>query len=507
MNKRLTALVMALAVPLTFSANAADRTGTDQSHIKNTPVGKNGTAPAVFPVDLDAVSAKENTVPQPAAKVEADTLYVRNPDGYMQGRGNVDVTRGTDEIHTGFITGNSKTQVYETKGPTIYISDDQVVTADGVIYDAAHGTASVDKVDGYALNVNSALYFRGEGAKLADGSVYMKHGLITTPHAVAKTPDYYITADDIHIYPGEKYTAENTKLWFKHVLILTYGHYEGTLDKEESTHPWFFSLLPRPSFNSKDGFGVKGDAQFPLSADKSVQLNAEYRISTKRGFKPTLTVVKYSPFGRFSFGYSKSVSSVTDNDDYIWVTKWPELTYNTPSFRLGSTGLTMNGSASYGKWEESGVGKGTHKGISVSISHDPIRLWKGAALHLYAGYRKDWYEIGHNIRKDPYWGAVLKQQISDRFWTSIWYKQHHISGATPYGFDSIGYPHQAGILFGYAVSPRDAFIFSLSRETDNNHIDYRNYTWVRDLHSFIATITYKQVQKQWEIKVTAKDFE
>ena len=43
-----------------------------------------------------------------------------------------------------------------------------------------------------------------------DNIGYIKHGLITTPHAVAKTPDYYITGDDIRIYPGEKFTAENT---------------------------------------------------------------------------------------------------------------------------------------------------------------------------------------------------------------------------------------------------------------------------------------------------------
>ena len=37
---------------------------------------------------------------------------------------------------------------------------------------------------------------------------------ITTPLAVAKTPVYYITGDVIRIYPGEKFTADNTALWF-----------------------------------------------------------------------------------------------------------------------------------------------------------------------------------------------------------------------------------------------------------------------------------------------------
>ena len=85
---------------------------------------------------------------------------------------------------------------------------------------------------------------------MADGSVYIKHGLITTPHAVAKTPDYYLTADDIRIYPGKRVTAENTKLWFKHVLVLTYGHYESSFAKESGSRQWIFSLLPKPDRKS-----------------------------------------------------------------------------------------------------------------------------------------------------------------------------------------------------------------------------------------------------------------
>lgn len=499
MNKRLTATVLAFVLPVGIASYAAGETAvTEKLH---TPVQ---TASAV---DLDAAMAKFDTLPMPA-KVSSDSVYVRNSDGYVQSRGNVDVQRGTSELHTSYMEGNMKTGTYETKGPTIYINDDQVITADGVVYNTKDNSATVATVAGYTSNDSSALYFRGQSAKMADGSVYIKHGLITTPHAVAKTPDYYLTADDIRIYPGKRVTAENTKLWFKHVLVLTYGHYESSLAKESGSRQWIFSLLPKPSYNSDDGLGLKGKAEFPLSKDGSLAVKARYAVSVKSGFKPSLTLEKNTKAGTFTFGYSKEVSSNdNDNDDHIWVTKWPEFHYYTPRLYFGNSGIYAFGSAEYGKWQESDVGKGTHKGMRAEITHDPIDLWKGAEIRGYAGYRKDWYEIGDNVRKDPYWGIILKQNVTDRLWTTFWYKRHNISGTTPYRFDSIENPDQKGLSVGYVLTPRDTFIFSIAKDLDDGHINERDFTWVRDLHSFVGTVTYKQVKKKWEVKVTAKDFD
>ena len=55
------------------------------------------------------------------------------------------------------------------------------------------------------------------------------------------------------------------------------------------------------------------------------------------------------------------------------------------------------------------------------------------------------------------------------------------------------------------LTPRDTFIFSIAKDLDDGHINERDFTWVRDLHSFVGTVTYKQVKKKWEVKVTAKD--
>mgnify|MGYP000736063321 FL=1 len=154
-----------------------------------------------------------------------------------------------------------KSGVYHTKGPVVYVNETNALTGQDVTYNSQNGSMTMDKVEGF---VGPTTYVRGTDAEMYDNIGYIKHGLITTPHAVAKTPDYYITGDDIRIYPGEKFTAENTALWFKHIRLFTYGHYEGRLDSEH-TKSYLFTLLPRPTYNSDDGIGVRGYADVPLN--------------------------------------------------------------------------------------------------------------------------------------------------------------------------------------------------------------------------------------------------
>ena len=100
-----------------------------------------------------------------------------------------------------------KSGVYHTKGPVVYVNETNALTGQDVTYNSQNGSMSMDKVEGF---MGPTTYIRGTDAEMYDNIGYVKHGLITTPHAVAKTPDYYITGDDIRIYPGEKFTAENT---------------------------------------------------------------------------------------------------------------------------------------------------------------------------------------------------------------------------------------------------------------------------------------------------------
>ena len=505
MNKKMTAAVLAAVLPLSLQIyaqdTAADKEKLVQVHTEETLPVPAAQDTGLTPVNLDQAAASYDVVlPQQPVKMTADKLLMRKSDNYVAARGNVDIAQGMDEMHANVVEGNAKSQVYHATGPVIYMNSTTALDGTDVTYNAANQSALMGTMSGF---MDATTYVRGTDAEMYNGQGYIKHGLITTPHAVAKTPDYYLTGDDIRIYPGEKFTAENTKLWFKHVCLFTYGHYEGKLgDKKEK--PWIFTLLPRPTYNNDNGIGLRGDGKFPLNQAGDLSLNLSYYIYSKEGFKPSATIAKNTRVGTFSFGYSKEES--TDNDDHIWATRWPELRYYMPRIYVGDSGIYVDGSASWGRWEE-GDKKGEHKGYRTEVSHRPIPLWTRANLRFFTGYRKDLYAYHDAERSDPYWGAILNQGINNRLWTSFWYKKLNVSGYTPYRFDNIDDPRQKGFSVGYVLTPLDTIIFSMNKNLDNGNIDDRNFTWVRDLHSFIATITYKQVDKEWDIQLISKDLD
>lgn len=493
MNKWWAASIVAAVLP--FSIAAADSEGDISARV---PVEKE----AVVPVDLDAASQAHDVVlPDQPVHMEADTFLVRDRDHYVRARGNVDIQQGMDQIYANDVEGNTQSQVYHAKGPVVYITGDTALAGSDVTY-TGKNNASMKNMEGF---MDADTFVRGTEAEMINGVGYIKHGLITTPHAVAKTPDYYLTGDDIRIYPGEKFTAENTKLWFKNFCLFTYGHYEASLRPEDQTSQWMFTLLPRPTYNSDDGLGLRGHASFPLNDSGDLRANVNYVLNTSNGFKPAARLEKNTSFGTFRLGYSQEES--TDNDDNIWATKWPELEYFAPRLHLGDTGIYADVSANWGRWSESGVDTGTHRGIRSEISHRPIPLWDKANIRFFAGYRRDWYSTDNAQRRDPYSGVTLHQGINDRLWADVWYKKHNVSGYTPYRFDTIDDPRQQGFSVGYVLTPRDTFIFSLTQNLDTRDIADRNFTWVRDLHSFTAIITYEQVDKEWQVQLRAKDFD
>lgn len=511
MNKKLTLSVMALLVQMSVTTVAAAdavslKERIEQPNSRSTAAVSVTDGMSVIPVDLDrAARDSDPSLPQPPVKLTADSLSVRASDHRVQGRGNVDVYQGVDELHTGYVEGNSQSQQYHAPGEVLYISGGQVVNGKDMVYDGAKKSASMATVNGYVQGGDVPLYIRGTSAQLDNGVVYIRRGLITTPHAVAETPDYYLTGDDIRIYPGDRFTSENTKLWFKHVCILTYGHYEGNLTPEGNKRSWLFSLLPQPTYNSDDGLGLRGATIFPLNQNGGLSLDVAYQLHFSGGFKPQVLLHQRTHYGDFTFGYSKEES--TDNTDHIWAVRWPELRYYLPRLYFGGSGIYLDGSAAWGRWSEDGRRTGLHKGYRGEISHAPIAIWNGADVRFFAGYRRDLYDAYTAERSDSYWGTVLHQRLTDRLWTTLWYRKHNISGYTPYRFDTIDKPRQKGISLGYVLTPRDTFIFSLGKDLDNGDISERNYTWVRDLHSFVATVTYKQIEKQWDVAVIAKDFD
>ena len=184
MNKRLTVAVLLALLPLSLQISAQDVPADKSSAIvknhreETLPVARTA-ADGVQAVDLDEASAAHDVVlPQQPVHMTADKVLVRGKDGFVAGRGNVDIMRGMDEIHANTIEGNTKSQVYHTVGKAVYLNSTMALETTGLTYSGTGPGATMDTVQGF---MDPMTYIRGTGAEMYDGTGYVRHGLITTP--------------------------------------------------------------------------------------------------------------------------------------------------------------------------------------------------------------------------------------------------------------------------------------------------------------------------------------
>lgn len=96
-------------------------------------------------------------------------------------------------------------------------------------------------------------------------------------------------------------------------------------------------MFPKPSHTEKGGWGFGGYANFALNEAGTWRLESQYRWSVRSHFAPSVKLSHYSPWGRLRFAYSKETSD--NNEDPIWITKFPEWEYQSPKVYLGNTGV------------------------------------------------------------------------------------------------------------------------------------------------------------------------
>ena len=115
--------------------------------------------------------------------------------------------------------------------------------------------------------------------------------MITTKHAMAfkHTPDYRIEGQDIKVYPGDKVVIKIHPSISKTSKVFSFG--------SSIQHPFvminkvnlvIFSLVPKPTYNSDDGIGLHGNAEYPIG--KHGEAYIDYRWYSKSGFKPKVAI-------------------------------------------------------------------------------------------------------------------------------------------------------------------------------------------------------------------------
>ena len=430
--------------------------------------------------------------------VKADAMAYRGTTGDVDVRGNVDITHMQDRYQTEHVYGNSNTQQYVLPERVKWTSPGNEMTAERGTYDGKTSTATFDGIKGWNKD---KYYYEGETGvydRAANKAVVQK-GYFTTKHAVAKVPDYRIEADSVDIYPNDHYTAHNAKLYIKNTPIITMSTYSGSL--KEGTSLW--SLIPSPTYESDNGFGLKNRLRLPIGGPESdVYFDARLAWYSSAGFKPDVGIGWETAPGVFRLRYAKEESSV--NDDHVWVKKRPSLSFDSRHFYMPRTDFYVGARGEIGYWEEGRV-EGSHKLWDVYLSHTPITLGPHLKFNWRLGYLRDYYGYNDMIRSNRYYSVGLRGQYGI---VSSWitYVDNDQDGRTPYSFDTydMDKPIYTGVKL--QVTPLDAISVSYAIDTVDGHTEHRYLTYYRDMHSFYGWVKYDQVDKDYEFMILPKDF-
>lgn len=434
------------------------------------------------------------------ATVVADKMRYNDTTGDVAAFGRVEIKHMMDTYQTEYVYGNTISQKYVVPGELVWKNPTTDLKAARADYDAKAAVGHFEKVSGWD---SGTYYFQGESGTYDKNAnhIVIEHGYFTTKHAVAKVPDYRIEADSIDIYPGDKYIAHNVRLMAKNTVLVTLSTYKGSLQKNRFSP---FSLIPRPVFDSDNGFGLHNRIEIPLDADMNLTAYMENRWYTKAGYKPDVGVRYQTPVGGLNFHYAEEESS-TNDDGGIWVKKRPSLEFNSNHFYLGGSRFYVGAKGDIGYWEEDGR-KGQHKSYDAYISGDPWKLGKFMRFSWRAGYMRDYYSYnGGNIRKNTYYSLGLSGGYrSVQSW--IYYTDREINGFTPYRYDS--YTSDKPLDFGVRVQPtkNDAFSLAWTVDTKYGRLNHRYWTYYRDMHSFYAWIRYDDIEKATQFMLMPKDF-
>lgn len=439
------------------------------------------------------------------ATVVADKMRYNDTTGEVAAFGRVEIKHMMDTYQTEYVYGNTISQKYVVPGELVWKNPTTDLKAARADYDAKAAVGHFEKVSGWD---SGTYYFQGESGTYDKNAnhIVIEHGYFTTKHAVAKVPDYRIEADSIDIYPGDKYIAHNVRLMAKNTVLVTLSTYKGSLQKKRVSP---FTLIPRPMFDSDNGFGLHNRIEIPLDADMNLTAYMENRWYTKAGYKPDVGVRYQTSVGGLNFHYAEEESS-TNDDGGIWVKKRPSLEFDSKHFYLGGSRFYVGAKGEIGYWEEDGVKgqhkRGQHKSYDAYISGDPWKLGKFMRFSWRAGYMRDYYSYnGGNIRKNTYYSMGLSGGYrSVQGW--IYYTDREINGLTPYRYDS--YTSDKPLDFGVRVQPtkNDAFSLAWTVDTKYGRLNHRYWTYYRDLHSFYAWIRYDDIERETQFMLMPKDF-
>jgi len=444
-------------------------------------------APTVFAAPTSAAdTVKTKAGAQAPVVIEADKLYYSEQTGDYTAQGQVHITKDRDQVLSEKISGNSQKGEVNAEGSATLLQPGVSLTGSNIRYNYQSRTGDMDAVTGAI----ETIFVGGKTVSVIDGKVTVHDGTITG--CPAEKPHYYVGADRVEIWPGEKLIAYNAKIVIGNLTLFSLPKLEKSLKDETNT-----TLLPRIGYDSDDGLMIGQYLAYPIGNQTTVYTDLRY--FTKRGFEPQ--------FGMTAQGKGYTVDAFhgsEKNDDDEWIKKEQQFSLGLKPQRIGRSPMTLQVSASAGKWTEEAV-SGWRRGYAAYLASDPLKLSNTLSLKLGTGYENVYYGYNRTNNDILRFDADLNLEAKR---TEAWlgYSYRHQTNQSVYAYDRIDIPRELRAGFLYQIDAKNKLGVGIKYDMDRSRADELEYTWRHNIHCFDADISYDTKRDRLSLKLMAANW-
>jgi lipopolysaccharide assembly outer membrane protein LptD (OstA) len=422
-------------------------------------------------------------------EIAADDLNFSDSTGDIYAKGNVIITRNTDEITSDLLQGNIKSHEIWTDSTATILEPKYNLAGTGIQYNYENRRGSISSATGHV----GKLHVGGEEVSMTPDEVVIHNGMVTT--CPAKVPDYHISADKIEVWPGDKLIAYNAKFWIRNMVLFSLPKYELSLRDNKSSDS---SRSPFPSIglSSGDGVYVKQSLTYPLT--KNLSLYTDLVYYSKANFKPTYGFIDQEKNYDIHLlgGYFR-------DSDGNWIQKRPELEFSYYAHRLGHLPASYTFGAAVGNWIDS-TKSSWHQDYNFYLSGDPIHLGS-STLNLGAGMEQVRESYEKSIENSLKLDAVLTSPISSNLSTSMEYHSNSNLHSI-FAYNQPTTSKELDLSVNYRIDHMNSISVRESYDLVSRRVADLDYTWNRNIHCFEADVTYRAKRKQVIVNFSTAKF-
>lgn len=491
-NKLKTKLLAALAIgcigiSISSSAFAGEYFNSGSGLMNSSSVF---TAPEDKPIQTAEKRKQHKQAKSYSTVINADNVVFDDKTGNVRAVGSVRVEQGDETLITDKLDGN-----YKTGDAWIHDGGTYINLFTKTKLHARSGEYNYKEKIGHFTKVvgkSDSEYIKTEELDLYPDR--LQAGVSTITRCSAENPDYYIKAERVEIFPGDKLIAYNMKAYVKGVQVYSQDRYVADISPDRPD-----SLFPRLGYSSDDGVSVRKRFARPFDDNFSAYVDVDYY--TKHGFRPNAGLVYSDANWRadLSYGYMR------DADDN-WIRKQPELSLMFKPRKIGDTIFNYQFLAIYGNWKDD-YKSSWHTDIGGYLYSDPIYVFGGKSwwLNMGASYQRIWESYDNSAENVFRYNVGLSKKFNDRF---VAYAGYHYTSQEKklFNFDNDYLHKEARSGLQWQITKRDSFRIMHRYDLTANRTYDLEYSLVHNMHCVELEFRYNKKDRSTTVSVSLLGF-